>query len=271
MSLDLLPLDLIHTIITADPQTWRAMRLVSTYYHQLLNWDAYVDKFTVMTTDIVVGHWAHTARTWLLDGKLHREHDLPAVIYADGGRLWYQYGCKHRDHGRPACVGVEGACEWYQHGKLHRDDDRPARIIFVGNRIWYQHGERHRDHDRPATIMITDTYEWSQHGKVHRDHDRPSYFYQPGNLRAWHQHGKLHRDHDRPAITHADGSRTWVQRESNHCDLPMLINVTACSWMYHGRSLDEPDRAHREHNRPARISGSGGRYWFRDGKMYPMR
>ena len=75
-----LPLDITHMIITSDPQIWRAMRLVATYYHQLLSWSAYVDKFTVVTTRSYIAKTGatHTVREWWLDGKLHREHDLPA-------------------------------------------------------------------------------------------------------------------------------------------------------------------------------------------------
>ncbi len=35
---------------------------------------------------------------WRLNGKRHRDHDLPAYIGADGTQIWYQHNEMHRDH-----------------------------------------------------------------------------------------------------------------------------------------------------------------------------
>ena len=34
---------------------------------------------------------------WFQNGKLHRDNDLPAVVYANGDQIWYQNGKRHRD------------------------------------------------------------------------------------------------------------------------------------------------------------------------------
>ena len=41
------------------------------------------------------------AQYWFKNGKLHRDNDLPAVIYADGTQYWYQNGKFHRDNDLP--------------------------------------------------------------------------------------------------------------------------------------------------------------------------
>ena len=65
---------------------------------------------------------------WYLNGKQHRDNDLPAVVYHNGSTCWYQNGLLHRDNDLPAVVWVNGYQAWYQHGKL--------------NRVWYQNGIR---------------------------------------------------------------------------------------------------------------------------------
>lgn len=60
----------------------------------------------------------HGREEWRLDGKRHRDNDLPAYIDGD-----YQ--------------------EWYQHGKTHRDNDLPA-VIEGKIQIWIKDGKRHR-------------------------------------------------------------------------------------------------------------------------------
>jgi hypothetical protein len=137
-SFSVIPHDIFINIVVSDPQTWRAMRLASTYYHQLLSWSAYVDKFTVVRTN----NTSHTfpARVWTLDGKLHREYDLPAVIYHNGTRVWCKYGRYHRGHGRPAIIHDCGTCNWYRHECPRRDHGRPTVIYAIGVRVWQKVG-----------------------------------------------------------------------------------------------------------------------------------
>jgi hypothetical protein len=154
LGFDDLPHDISYPIITADPQTWRSMRLVSAYYHRLLSWSAYVNKFTVVKTYQYTDCFTdtvQTVRTWRLDGFKHREYDLPAMIDTCGGY------------------------SWFRHGKLHRDNDLPARVHHDGTRRWVQNGEDHRDHDRPSLIYPRGSREWNQRGKMHRDGNKPSY------------------------------------------------------------------------------------------------
>jgi hypothetical protein len=73
---------------------------------------------------------------WIYGGQLHRLHDLPAVIGADGTREWYQHGQHHRDGDQPAVIRPSGTREWYQHGQHHRDGDQPAIIWVYGGREW---------------------------------------------------------------------------------------------------------------------------------------
>jgi len=66
-------------------------------------------------------------RAWYKDGKLHRDDDLPALIYADGRQYWYKDGKLHRD-GLPAVIYAGGHQEWWKDGNPHRDGDFPAVI-----------------------------------------------------------------------------------------------------------------------------------------------
>jgi len=79
---------------------------------------------------------------WYRNGELHRDGDLPAIIYATGSKAWYRDGKQHRDGDQPALVGCHGTQMWFRDGKLHRDGDLPAVIFYDGVKEWYKNGER---------------------------------------------------------------------------------------------------------------------------------
>ena len=51
------------------------------------------------------------------DGELHRENDLPAIIYADSSKFWYKNGKLHRENYMPAIIYADGSKSWYKNGK----------------------------------------------------------------------------------------------------------------------------------------------------------
>lgn len=55
-------------------------------------------------------------RRWYKHGQLHKDNDLPAIIFADGIKIWYKDGEIHRDNG-PAVIWPNGSCAWYKNGK----------------------------------------------------------------------------------------------------------------------------------------------------------
>jgi hypothetical protein len=75
-------------------------------------------------------------------GKLHRDNDLPAIEWNDGGKEWHQNGKYHRDNG-PAIERVNGRKYWYQNSKLHRVSG-PAIEYEDGSKEWFQNGKQHR-------------------------------------------------------------------------------------------------------------------------------
>lgn len=105
-----------------------------------------------------------TVLSWRdLNGKYHRNDDLPAFIW--------------NNH----------AICWYQHGKYHRDDDLPAMIVSHGKpqelRVWQQHGVVHRDNGLPAILRGDGTMEWHVDGvKTGDQDDLPPNALFPGQL-----------------------------------------------------------------------------------------
>lgn len=41
---------------------------------------------------------------WRMNGEIHRDDDLPAIIYKDGTRAWYQNGVSRRDNNKPHVI-----------------------------------------------------------------------------------------------------------------------------------------------------------------------
>jgi hypothetical protein len=90
-------------------------------------------------------------REWLVEGKHHREDDLPAITCALTGRQeWYMHGQRHRAGDRPAVVVPGGLQEWFVDGAPHREGDSPAVVHPVWGKAWFRHGLRHRGFGRPA-------------------------------------------------------------------------------------------------------------------------
>ena len=57
------------------------------------------------------------AQAWLdEDGELHRDFDLPALIWENGQVEWWWHGVPHRNAAGPALIRPDGGLEYYLHG-----------------------------------------------------------------------------------------------------------------------------------------------------------
>jgi hypothetical protein len=133
-------------------------------------------------------------REWYKEGKLHRDGDLPAKIYAGGQREdWYKEGKLHRDGDLPAIIEADGLQyqHWYKEGRIHRDGDLPARINDNGDQLWYKKEKLHRDGDLPAIIYAGGDQLWYKEGRIHRDGDLPAIIHSNGS-QLWYKEGKLY-------------------------------------------------------------------------------
>ena len=103
--------------------------------------------------------------TWYKDGKLHRDGDLPAVVYPNGGgQQWFTDGKLHRDGDMPAIMWPnKGGKRWYKDGKLHRDGDLPAMMFPDGRQVWFKDDKIHRDLG-PSLILCLNLPKFYEHG-----------------------------------------------------------------------------------------------------------
>lgn len=142
---------------------------------------------------------------WYKNGKIHRDNDLPAVIY-EYSTEWYQFGELHRC-GRPAVINrymygprICGDM-YYIYGVLHRSGDLPAVIDIKDNRLrWYNNGSLHRDNDLPAIIVPGCQLAYYKYGRETRYYDRPSSLLYGIHIPSkemhlrWRRRGKEYRD-----------------------------------------------------------------------------
>ena len=85
-------------------------------------------------------------KEWYRNGKLHRDGDLPAIVWKNGGKEWYKNGKYHRDGDLPAIEYADGDKYWWKNGKLHRDGDLPAIEYAKGKKYkkyWYKNGKEY--------------------------------------------------------------------------------------------------------------------------------
>ncbi len=114
---------------------------------------------------------------WYKEGKIHRDGDLPAIIWVHGAKEWYKEGKCHRDGNLPAIIRADGSQYWFKEGKIHRDGDLPACIRLDGTQLWFKEGKLHRDgcakplskaQELPACIWLSGIQKWFKDDKLHR-------------------------------------------------------------------------------------------------------
>ena len=101
---------------------------------------------------------------WYLNGKLHRENDLPAVEYIDGTKWWCLNGECHRENDKPAIECANGDKEWCLNSKYHREKG-PAIKCINGRKAWYWNGKyievnsQEEFEDKLPYLIMKDFYE----------------------------------------------------------------------------------------------------------------
>jgi hypothetical protein len=80
---------------------------------------------------------------WYVNGKHHRDNDLPAIEYENGSKEWYVNGIHHRDNGLPAIEYSIGIKFWYVNGKVHRLGGLAAIELANGNKSWYIYNKQY--------------------------------------------------------------------------------------------------------------------------------
>ncbi len=164
------------------------------------------------------------------DGKLHRNGDLPSVIFRqkETGHILHSEYHKHGELTRESGPAVTQdnnvrRFEYWVRDKLHREGAPAVREVsqpdgLVTEELYYLEGEPSRRdgpsrvYRDPVTRVVTDEY-WEQNGNAHRT-DGPALIFRDrinGNLtrQVWMQDDQLHRDpKDGPAeITYDSDSK----------------------------------------------------------------
>ncbi len=143
------------------------------------------DGITVAMRNIDETNPEQCCEHWYRNDELHREGDLPAVIwYKKNGAIIAEY--------------------WYRNGKPHRGGDLPADIYYRNNQIyaeyWHRHGKLYRDGGLPVAVWYdkkgAKTEErWYHDNKKHREGGLPAVIrYKNGvkTAEAWYRDAKLY-------------------------------------------------------------------------------
>jgi hypothetical protein len=106
-----------------------------------------------------------TIRWYNVNGKLHRNNDLPAIEYANGDKEWYINGKLSRNNDLPAIEYANGTKFWFVNGKQHRDHDLPAVEYTNGDKMWFADGKYHRLGGLSAAEFVHGSKSWYIRGK----------------------------------------------------------------------------------------------------------
>ena len=86
--------------------------------------------------------------------RLHREGDLPAIIWKDGSKSWCKNGQPHRDGDLPAIIHENESKHWYKNGQLHREGDEPAIIYADGRKYWLKNDKCYINFNLSSLIFL---------------------------------------------------------------------------------------------------------------------
>jgi hypothetical protein len=111
------------------------------------------------------------------EGRLHREHDLPARVIIERGLgdevpltvlrgEWFVGGVRSREGDSPAVVERGGHREWWLDGApQQRESDAPNVLLGDGGMRWVDtNGAPHRENNKPAVIDATGDVAFYVHG-----------------------------------------------------------------------------------------------------------
>lgn len=69
-----------------------------------------------------IAEYPNGSKYWFLNGKIHRNNDLPAIENANGSKYWHLNGRLHKETG-PAIEFVNGNKYWYLNGINYSEED----------------------------------------------------------------------------------------------------------------------------------------------------
>lgn len=98
-------------------------------------------------------YYKNDRNIWYKDNIVHRDDDLPAVVFKDGDKIWYKNGLIHRDNDLPAIVSKAGE-QWFRNDLKHREKG-PAVITNYGKEYWFING-------KDITDQVTNKNNWRE-------------------------------------------------------------------------------------------------------------
>ena len=84
---------------------------------------------------------APNVQIWYNDSnEIHRDGDLPAMLYTDGTKVYYQHGQIHRLGDLPA-IETSANKEYWSRNLINRQDNKPSIIMMNGTEHFYRHSQ----------------------------------------------------------------------------------------------------------------------------------
>jgi hypothetical protein len=136
------------------------MNEITKFFYKLYNYFAkdYSDEEPIVVN-------SEGNKFWIVNGKIQRNNDLPAVEWFNGDKWWFVNGERQCDNDLPAIENANGDKYWYVNRKLHRDHDLPAIEKSDGDKYWYVNGQIHRLGGSYAIEYADGNKQWLIHNK----------------------------------------------------------------------------------------------------------
>jgi hypothetical protein len=160
IQLDQLPLDCLRLIAKRDIVVYRAMLMIRRFALTTIA-DNLIYRMHFTTVKEYTSYMGTPAFKYKLNGRKHRDNDLPATMHEDEYR-WFKHGKIHRDNDLPAIMNPY-VLKWYQNGRIHRDNDQPSRIYIGsgGYEEWIDGDTYYREGNKPVIEYASGQHVWA--------------------------------------------------------------------------------------------------------------
>ena len=83
----------------------------------LVKYKVYIARLKIIRRrERIAGVGYMLCKKYMVEGRLHKEGNLPAILYASGFRQWYKNGVLHNDTG-PAEISACGSANYWLNGR----------------------------------------------------------------------------------------------------------------------------------------------------------
>jgi hypothetical protein len=137
------PIEVVILIAQFNPSSWYSLTQIDKRIAE------YTRNNRIAVEDMLIQvthHWPRVVYS-LPNGVVHRNHDLPAIVWINNSDKPYSnnkikyYSNNNQYNALSSWHSKYDSCYWYKYGRQHRDNGKPAKSISSSYYEWWVNGK----------------------------------------------------------------------------------------------------------------------------------